>query len=94
MLYVVTYDVHAHRLRRKVAQVLQHYGRRVQFSVFECHLSAGEARDVRRQLARLRPRKKDALFSVRFYRLCQSCQAKTEIIGTGALTEDASFYVV
>ncbi len=38
-MYVVSYDIGSDKLRNKVAKVLLGYGNRVQYSVFECHIS-------------------------------------------------------
>ena len=40
LLYVVTYDIPSNKRRKKVSDLLEGYGRRVQYSVFECLLSA------------------------------------------------------
>ncbi len=49
MLIVVSYNVANDRRRTRLAQELENFGRRVQYSVFECLLDA-------RQLERLRTR--------------------------------------
>src|SRR6266496_4283053 len=40
MLYLVSYDVSDDNRRRRVMEALKDYGRRVQYSVFECNLDA------------------------------------------------------
>ena len=38
-MYVISYDIAGDKLRNKIAKVLLGYGRRVQYSVFECRIS-------------------------------------------------------
>jgi CRISPR-associated protein Cas2 len=47
-LYIITYDVTCDRERDRVSEVLEGFGVRAQFSVFECRLTRGmRARLVR-----------------------------------------------
>lgn len=39
MVYVVSYDIASDRTRRKLAKLLEGYGVRIQYSVFECRLT-------------------------------------------------------
>ncbi|MFM7325121.1 MAG: CRISPR-associated endonuclease Cas2, partial [Nodosilinea sp.] len=68
LFYVVTYDIPSNRRRKQVADVLEGYGRRVQYSVFECVLSTKKYAEVQ---ARLRSRVNLGEDSVRFYPLSQ-----------------------
>ncbi len=52
-LWIVTYDVTSDRERSRVAEVLEGYGIRAQFSVFECRLSRGLRERLRRDLEAL-----------------------------------------
>ena len=71
LFVAVAYDVADDRRRAKVARILGDFGTRVQRSVFECHLSAAEARTLEARLRRaIRPTRD----SVRVYRLCRACQ--------------------
>jgi CRISPR-associated protein Cas2 len=53
MLYVISYDIPNNKRRRKVAELLEGYGQRVQYSVFECDLSEKQYETLK---ARLRKR--------------------------------------
>lgn len=66
LFYVVVYDIPSDRRRKKVADLLEGYGQRVQYSVFECVLTPAKYRELR---DRLRKRIKSAEDSVRFYPL-------------------------
>jgi len=63
-LIVVSYDIPSNRRRRKVAELLEGYGQRVQYSVFECRLSEGKLAELQKRLKRRIKIEED---SVRFY---------------------------
>jgi len=93
MRYVVAYDCSNDRTRGKVARVLEHYGVRVQGSVFECDLDDRAMQAVRVDLARLRLVGKEA--EVRFYRLCGLCaNASGKIGGDDASSLDHTFFII
>lgn len=39
MTYVISYDIESNKIRTKLAKLLEGYGVRIQYSVFECSLS-------------------------------------------------------
>ena len=83
MLVLVTYDVNtetaAGRKRlRQVAKVCVNYGQRVQNSVFECLLDAGQYAVFRAKLLSLMDPETDSL---RFYQLGNNYQSKVEHVG-------------
>ncbi len=51
--YLVCYDVTEDRERNRVAKVVEAFGLRIQFSVFECRLSRTALADLCRQLESL-----------------------------------------
>lgn len=63
-LWVIAYDTPSHRRRRKFAQLLEGYGLRVQWSVFECELRSEQLQRLRQRLERLVVKEED---SVRFW---------------------------
>lgn len=79
-LYLVAYDIPSDRRRQRVANWLQDYGQRVQFSVFEVWLPQGERKTFLRRLERLIDAEKD---SVRLYYLCGACQKRVITLGQG-----------
>lgn len=79
-LYVVSYDIEENKIRNKISKVLEGYGRRVQYSVFECELKDSQFQELYKKLARL-----SGDFcndSVRFYKICANCEKNILIIGT------------
>ncbi|MBW4418971.1 MAG: CRISPR-associated endonuclease Cas2 [Myxacorys californica WJT36-NPBG1] len=78
LLYVVTYDIPCDKRRKKVADLLEGYGRRVQYSVFECVLTPEKYGELRR---RLKKRVKDEEDSLRFYPLSRHTLAQVEVWG-------------
>lgn len=82
-MLVVAYDVDttdksgAKRLR-KVAQLCERYGSRVQSSVFEVLLDATQLTELKAGLIKIIHPEKD---SIRIYRLGNSYQSKIEVMG-------------
>lgn len=88
---LVTYDISNDKRRLKIMKALEDYGRRVQYSVFECHLTPKEIKRLKVRLAPLvNPKDWD---SIRFYYLCIDDVLRTEIIGRGEVSLDPSFYM-
>lgn len=89
MLLVVTYDVNttsqdgANRLR-KVANLCQKYGMRVQNSVFEVLVDAAQLSVLKYELEKVIDLDAD---SIRFYRLGNSYQNKIETMGKTTLVQ-------
>ncbi len=79
MRYVVSYDIGDDKRRRLVAKIMEGYGYRVQYSVFECDL---EKRQLLALKKALRPLvKKQEMDSVRFYALPADTLAMVEVFG-------------
>jgi CRISPR-associated protein Cas2 len=51
--WVIAYDSPSNRRRRKLAKLLEGYGMRVQWSVFECHLRHDQLLQLKRRLQKL-----------------------------------------
>ena len=91
MLIVVSYDVPNDRRRTRLAKELENFGRRVQYSVFECLLDVPQLERLRTRLLRRIETGED---SVRIYALCQDCRARAEIHGLGPITAEPKAYVL
>ena len=86
MLVLITYDVNTEdaqgkRRLRRVAKKCVAHGQRVQNSVFECSVDAGQLRLLQAELAQLINPEKDSL---RFYYLGNRYEAKVEHFGINA----------
>ncbi len=78
LLYVVAYDVPCDKRRKKVSDLLEGYGQRVQYSVFECVLSEAKYTELRKRLKRRIKLPED---SVRFYPLSGHTLSQVEVWG-------------
>lgn len=78
--YLVAYDTPSDKRRNKVAALLQGYGQRVQFSVFEIWVDERAKRELIQKLQKLVSSEED---SVRLYFLCAACQKRVTIVGQG-----------
>ena len=80
MKYLISYDISSDKRRRKVVKVLEGYGFRVQFSVFECDLNRKQYIELRNRLKPLLATK--TTDSIRLYHFCVECQKKVTVFGT------------
>jgi CRISPR-associated protein Cas2 len=83
MLVLITYDVNTEDAKgrkrlRLIAKQCINYGQRVQNSVFECLLDAGQAKLLKSKLLSLMDKDKD---SIRFYYLGNKYKTKIEHFG-------------
>jgi len=83
LLYVVAYDIPCDQRRRKVANLLEGYGQRVQFSVFECVLTAAKYEELSRRLGKRIKLSED---SVRFYPLSRHTLDQVKVLGGAPIT--------
>jgi CRISPR-associated protein Cas2 len=84
LFYIVTYDISSDKRRKRVSDVLEGYGRRVQFSVFECILSTRKFSELSLRLQKCIKIGED---SVRFYPLSRHTLGQIVIWGEPPLTE-------
>lgn len=77
-LYLVSYDITDNKMRRRIANELENYGLRVQYSVFECRLTKTRLRQL---YAALLPFCTGETDTIRIYTLCETCAGKLRIIG-------------
>ena len=92
MFYLVAYDIPDDQRRVKIAKILEDFGDRVQYSVFEMELDRSEQLDeMRSRLEGVIDAQAD---SVRIYFLCQGCRARITILGQGKVYQDEEVYIV
>lgn len=80
---LVSYDITNQRRRRKVASMLENYGRRVQYSVFECLLAERQIAELLKRLGSLIDIRSD---SIRLYRLTHNAVTAIQVLGVGQVT--------
>jgi CRISPR-associated protein Cas2 len=91
VLIVVSYDIPNNRRRTKLAHALKDWGERVQLSVFECLLAAGDLDKLEATVLPLIDAEEDNL---RIYALCEICRGKMRTFGRSHRTEDPEIYVL
>jgi CRISPR-associated protein Cas2 len=91
LLHVVTYDIPCNKRRKKVADLLEGYGRRVQYSVFECLLTSAQYKELQQ---RLLPQLKLGEDSVRFYPLSAHTLGQVVLWGGVPLTDWPSSTII
>ena len=84
---VVSYVVVSDQRGRKIMKALEGFGKRVQYSVFECLLTPPQIVDLQRKLKKLAG--KDD--SVRFYFISADDVKRIALLGGANITEDRSF---
>lgn len=89
MFILISYDIPHNKRRSKIAKTLENFGKRVQYSVFECQLTDSQLADVRGRLTALVVPNED---SIRFYSLPKDAVTAILILGHGVVTQDPIFY--
>jgi len=87
----VCYDIPDDRRRTKVMKTLEGYGRRVQYSVFECELRPADLEKLKARLKALIQAEQD---DVRFYDLCETCQGKVITLGRAQMHREKASVMV
>jgi len=88
-LVVFTYDISEDRQRSKVSKVLENFGTRVQFSVFECRLTASKAKALLARLDLLR----DSGDSIRMYVVPEHGRLLSQSAGGAPISEKTDFWL-
>ncbi|UBF24350.1 CRISPR-associated endonuclease Cas2 [Kovacikia minuta CCNUW1] len=91
MLVLVVYDIPNDKRRLKLANFLEGYGRRVQYSVFECFLSLEEMRQLHQKVKK---KVKAAEDNVRFYWISESALSQVLTIGSSLPEKPPEIYII
>lgn len=78
-MYLVSYDITSDRLRNQIARILEGYGRRVQYSVFECDLTEKRYQELYGRLLKLAEEMEEG--NICFYYICKNCEREKQVIG-------------
>jgi len=91
MFTVISYDVVNDKRRTRVMKLLKGYGAHVQYSVFECDLTAQQFERLRHELLDLIDRTTD---SVRCYLLDTAAVQRVRVLGIGQVTSRPRYIMV
>lgn len=80
LFYIVAYDIPDDQRRKRISDILEGYGTRVQYSVFECVLSNQQYQEMSRRLKKVFNSDEDSL---RFYPLSKHTVNQIVTWGTG-----------
>ncbi|CDF59223.1 CRISPR-associated endonuclease Cas2 [Thermobrachium celere] len=89
-LYVISYDIPKDRTRNRVSKVLEGFGQRVQYSLFECRLNNTQLQMLKVKLMKLINNNEDSII---IYRLTPEAQRFVEYIGLKKHFDEDIFYV-
>ena len=90
-LYLVTYDIPSNKRRKKVSDLLEGYGKRVQYSVFECVLEPKKFVELKTRMKKRVNLEED---SIRFYPLSKHTLNQVETWGGVPLTPIPGSFIV
>jgi CRISPR-associated protein Cas2 len=91
MLVLVVYDIPDDKRRTKLATFLEGYGRRVQYSVFECFMDLQEMKQLYEALKKKVKPEED---NVRLYWITRDSFERALSIGSLPPKEPPDFYIV
>lgn len=89
-LYVISYDICKDRRRNKVSKVLEGFGQRVQYSIFECYLNNTQLQILKTKLLKLINYNEDSII---IYRLTPEAQNFIDYVGNIKKEKEDVFYV-
>lgn len=84
---IIAYDIASNRRRNRLVKLLKGYGRRANYSVFECRVRKTEIRQLQEAIADIINSRED---SVLYYPLCRSCVGKRAVDGFRKTTKKNS----
>ena len=71
-MYLVCYDITSDRVRNQIVKTLEGYGRRVQYSVFECDLDEKRYKELYGKLLRIMQGVEAQNGNICFYYICKA----------------------
>lgn len=92
-MYLICYDITSNKKRRKAAEILCDYGRRVQYSVFECEIKRKQFEVLHARISDLSEGMKDG--NIRIYQIAKEEMQKIAVLGNpSCIYEDDSNDIV
>jgi CRISPR-associated protein Cas2 len=77
-MFIIAYDIQNDKTRKKVSKILEDYGTRVQYSIFECDITQKQADNIICRFQGLIDVETDNII-VYFY--CGNCMQKEVVLG-------------
>lgn len=87
---VISYDISDDKRRTKTAKTLEDFGKRVQYSVFECRLLPTEFDKLKK---RLKPFVRESNDTIRFYFIGAEDVGRIQVMGSGKVTEEKPYFM-
>ena len=91
MFLIIAYDIADSKRLSRIAKIMEDYGTRVQYSVFEVYADRHVLRQLMVRALIEMDTEKD---SVRIYSLCKDCESKLEILGDPVYTFEQADVIV
>jgi CRISPR-associated protein Cas2 len=91
MFIVISYDIEDDKRRSNVSNIVANFGKRIQYSVFECIVSKEQLAQLRSLLSEVINKEADSL---RIYQLCESCYKIIQELGKGEVYKDKQTIIV
>ena len=91
MLCLVAYDIADDRRRYRIDRLLKGYGRRVQKSLFECHLKTSQLNELQSHLTHRMDERQD---SILICPLCGKDSLRVRVQGRGEAPEAVDYFLV
>ncbi len=91
MFWVVSYDIPDDKRRRNVSKILEGFGRRAQYSVFECEIDDDQRKKLEKQLKQAINTDED---DIRFYPINRADLQRVRLLGRAELYRAQGWYIV
>jgi len=91
MFWIVSYDIPSDKRRRRVCQILEGYGRRAQYSVFECEINDEQRERLEKALTQEIDVDED---DIRFYPMNRADIGRVRLLGRAELYRARGWYLV
>ena len=93
MKFLITYDIANDKKRKKLSDLLETYGYRVNYSVFECELNKTKLNKLLKEIEEKEYYDKK-IDSIRFYNLCENCVKKSfELTNRGDIFDTQELFI-
>ncbi|PJF40078.1 MAG: CRISPR-associated endonuclease Cas2 [Chloroflexi bacterium] len=91
MFWIVSYDIPNDKRRYRVSKILEGYGRRAQYSVFECEINNDKREQLEMRLQReIDPEEDD----IRFYPMNRADLKRVRLLGKAELQRAKGYYII